>query len=180
MISLRACGRLLAALLAVAAASGFAPDEAGWRSGALPLPSEESGDLLEAIAAIVAGMPPADSEGFALPDITELAEWRSVVQAMIAGDFSRADSLVAADLPFYELVLFTDTGFGDREYVMLREAAPVIKGWGALIANPGRWREVAIEVPHAIVAGSRGLCGAVVPRRAPRGHQGRGRRGGPL
>ena len=110
----------------------------------------ESGDLLDEIAAIAGEMPPAGSEGFRLPEQAELDAWRDLSAALFAGDRPLAESLLAAHFPFYELVLFTDTGLGDKEYLLLRETPPVTRGWGSLVFNLQPWRDAVIEGPHAV------------------------------
>ena len=108
----------------------------------------ESGDLLNAIETVRANMPGRDDEGFVPPTGTELDLWRDLMQALLADDVGTVDTMLTTHFPFYELVHYTDSGFENRQYYLLRETLPVTKGWGTYIINPQYHRELAIEVPH--------------------------------
>ena len=112
--------------------------------------SDVSGDLVTEVAAIRAGMPGRDSEGFVKPTFTELAQWQTLIAALWERQWTTASNLVATNFPSYELVRFTDTGFSNRVYYLLREKLPVTKGWGSVIINPQFERDLAIEAPHPV------------------------------
>lgn len=111
---------------------------------------ESSGDLLTAIAQIRTDMPKSGSEGFVPPTTGQLAPWRTVIEAMWNRQWDTASNLVAASFPSYDLIRFTDTGYSNRVYYLLRELVPVTNGWGTVIVNPGFERDLAIEVPHPV------------------------------
>ncbi|MCB0276204.1 MAG: hypothetical protein KDI06_15405 [Calditrichaeota bacterium] len=111
--------------------------------------ARESGDFKAEVVAIVSAMPGSGSEGFTPPSFATLQQWTPILLALCDGEFQRADSLVRADFPSYQIVEFTDTGYGDAVYYLLRENAPVQKGWGTYAVNPNFRRAMAIEVPHA-------------------------------
>jgi hypothetical protein len=108
-----------------------------------------SGDLLSEVQTITNNMPRAYSEGFIKPTSGELTKWSNVVKALLDGNFTQADALVRANFPSYQLFRYTDTGYLNRVYYLLRENYPVVKGWGTHIVNPTYARQIAIEVPHA-------------------------------
>lgn len=109
-----------------------------------------SGDLLDQVQTIRNNMPGAGSEGFVKPTNEELDDWRNLITNLIDGRYTTADSLVHANFPFYQLFRFTDTGFNDQIYYLLRENFPVTKGWGTFIINPNFERQICIEIPHPI------------------------------
>jgi hypothetical protein len=110
---------------------------------------QESGDLKNEIISITGNLPGSGSEGYVKPSLSNLNNWRVIISEMLDGEYLRADSLIQANFPYYELILFTDTGFQDREYYLLKEKIPIGKGWGTFIINPSFDREIVIEVPHA-------------------------------
>jgi len=111
--------------------------------------TQESGDLNSEINSITTNMPGSGSDGFVKPSLAELNNWRQIISEMLDGDYLSADSLIETHFPYYELILFTDTGHQDKEYYLLREKLPIGRGWGTFIINPAFNREIAIEVPHA-------------------------------
>ncbi len=99
------------------------------------------------------------------PSEDDLLQWGELIQAWLAQDFPRADSLIVQyELP-YELIHFHDTDQG-REYYMLRELlnddidynnsdqAAIIEegsfdyGWGLYIFNPKASRQMMISAVH--------------------------------
>ena len=130
--------RFLGALLFI---SAFPPAAAGTIV-------QESGDLVDEIIDIKNAMPGRDSEGFDVPTVQELENWRAVAGAMLIHDFVSADSLVSAELPDYEMVEFLDTGFQNVVHYLLRERLPVSRGWGTYIVNPNHERSIMVQVPH--------------------------------
>lgn len=111
--------------------------------------SQESGDLKNEIISISSNMPGSGSEGYVKPSLADLNNWRDIISRMLEGEYLSADSLIQDNFPYYELILFTDTSFENKEYYLLREEVPIGKGWGTFIINPSFNREIAIEVPHA-------------------------------
>ena len=112
-----------------------------------PIP-EASGDLLDEVAAIRSAMPGSGSEGFVKPTASELAAWRRMFRAMLAAEWTLADSLARVDFPGYHLWRYTDTGFGGAVHYILREEFPVTRGWGTWIVAESPLRPMAVEVPH--------------------------------
>jgi hypothetical protein len=110
---------------------------------------QESGDLKNEIISIRNNMPGSGSEGFLKPSSADLSDWQEIISAMLDGEYLDADSLIQVKFPYYELILFTDTSFQNREYYFLKEESPIGKGWGTFIINPSFDREIVIEVPHA-------------------------------
>jgi hypothetical protein len=110
---------------------------------------QESGDLKNEIISIRNNMPGSGSDGFVKPLLTELSDWREIISAMLDGEYLDAGGLIQDKFPYYELILFTDTSFQNKEYYLLKEKSPISKGWGTFIINPHFDREIMIEVPHA-------------------------------
>ena len=108
-----------------------------------------SGDLKSEIVSIVSAMPGSGSNGFVIPSFATLQKWSVLFNTLVDADFLRADSIVKADFPYYQLIEFTDTGYQNRVFYMLKENAPIERGWGTFLVNPDYLRQVAIEVPHA-------------------------------
>ncbi|MCA9735310.1 MAG: T9SS type A sorting domain-containing protein [Deferribacteres bacterium] len=108
------------------------------------------GDLIQEFESIRDNMPNRDSEGFVPPTSEELAKWRSVIQAMLAENWSDAYTLIQTDFPEYELFQYTDTGNDDAVYYFVREKTPVTKGWGTFVFATSYLRQLAIETPHPI------------------------------
>jgi len=111
---------------------------------------ENTEDLLGRFQTIRDNMPGSGSEGFLKPGNEDLQHWRALVTALIEGQFEKADSLGRANLPFYTLYRFTDTGLDNRVYYLLQENNPVSRGWGSVMVNPQFAREICIEIPHPI------------------------------
>ena len=98
-----------------------------------------------------------------------LPRWRHIFKALLAGDITTADQLLAdsAQTFHYELVEFQDTDY-DRTYYLLREqldstffdinqpglmgdevSGSFANGWGLFILNPAASRrQVVVEIPH--------------------------------
>ncbi|MBD3179441.1 MAG: T9SS type A sorting domain-containing protein [Candidatus Latescibacteria bacterium] len=111
---------------------------------------EESGDLMDEIEIIRINMPGKGEEGFVIPTSSELNNWREVSESFLCGHMDEVDSLVNLYFPsVYQLVHFTDTGYQDLKYYILKERAPIQKGWGTFILGIDYQREIAIEIPHA-------------------------------
>ena len=94
-------------------------------------------------------MPGSGSDGFAKPTPADLNSLQEIISAILDGEYLDADSLIQDRFPYYELILFTDTSFQNKEYYFLKEENPIGKGWGTFIINPYFDREIIIEVPHA-------------------------------
>ncbi|MFQ5823356.1 MAG: T9SS type A sorting domain-containing protein [bacterium] len=109
-----------------------------------------SGDLLDQIESIRSHMPGRDSEGFVKPSKAELTGWRELITALLEGRLENANTLVQSEFSFYQLYRFTDTGFNQQLFYLLREKFPVTKGWGTFMVNPNFERPICIEIPHAI------------------------------
>ena len=107
-----------------------------------------SANLITEITTIRNNLPGSGSEGFVLPSEEDLLNWQKLMFFFIQADTSRVDSLIQAHFSFYQLYVFTDTGFENRMYYLLREKHPVSKGWGTYIINTVHRRELAIEMPH--------------------------------
>ena len=110
---------------------------------------QESGNLKNEIINIRNNMPGSGSDGFVKPSQADLNNWQEIISAMLDGEYLHADSLIQDKFPYYELILFTDTSFQDKEYYLLAEENPIGKGWGTFIINSSFDREIVIEVPHA-------------------------------
>ncbi len=124
-----------------------------------------SGDLLEAIKIISGGMPGRESEGFVKPSNFELERWRELTLLLLDGEIQAAEDLVKANFPFYRLIRFTDAGFKNRVYLLLKETTPIRKGWGTFILNLDYDRELSIAVPHPIYDINTDIEGADIFRR---------------
>ncbi len=109
---------------------------------------EESGDLMDEIEFIRVNMPGSGAEGFVPPSYIELNRWEDISESFLDGHPDVVDSLIGLYFPSYEIVRFTDTGFGNHEYLILRESVPVTLGWGTFILRLQNERKIAIEVPH--------------------------------
>jgi hypothetical protein len=107
-----------------------------------------SGNLKSEIVTIGSNMPGSGSGGFVKPTSDILARWRTLIISLLDEQYLVADSLLQADFPFYQLSEYTDTGYQNHTYYLLREQLPVSRGWGTFIFNPGYQRETAIEIPH--------------------------------
>ncbi|MEZ4765751.1 MAG: hypothetical protein R3C26_21965 [Calditrichia bacterium] len=84
-----------------------------------------SGDLKSEIVSIVSAMPGSGSNGFVIPSFATLQKWSVLFNTLVDADFLRADSIVKADFPYYQLIEFTDTGYQNRVFYMLKENAPI-------------------------------------------------------
>jgi hypothetical protein len=107
-----------------------------------------SGNLKSEIVTIGSNMPGSGSEGFVKPVSDTLMLWRVLINSLLDEQYLVADSLVQADFPFYQLYEYTDSGYLNRTYYLLREKFPVSRGWGTFIVNPNYRREIIIEIPH--------------------------------
>lgn len=107
-----------------------------------------SGNLKSEIVSIGSNMPGPDSEGFVKPTFDDLMLWRVMINSLLDEQYLVADSLIQANFPTYQLYEYSDTGYQNRSYLLLREIFPVSRGWGTFIINPGYQRELAIEIPH--------------------------------
>lgn len=110
----------------------------------------KSGDLVSEFNAIKSNMPGSYSNGYTVPNSTELSKWRTLIGYMLAEDWNGAESYRASNFSYYTLYRFTDTGNGNAVYYMLQENTPVNRGWGTYVfATSGVWdRPVVIEAPH--------------------------------
>lgn len=109
---------------------------------------EESGDLMDEIEFIRVNMPGSGDEGFVPPSYIELNRWEDISESFLNGHAEEVDSLIDLYFPEYEIVRFTDSGFGSHEYLLLRETVPVTLGWGTYILRLQHEREIVIGVPH--------------------------------
>lgn len=107
------------------------------------------GRLHARIEAVQAAMPRRGSEGFTPPTSTELDRWPVVIEALLAGDTTAVDAQLAAHVPSYALIRFTESSTGHRYYV-LQEAPSVENGWGTVVVNPDPERNLAIHAPHPV------------------------------
>ena len=80
--------------------------------------SQESGDLKNEIISISSNMPGSGSEGYVKPSLADLNNWRDIISRMLEGEYLSADSLIQDNFPYYELILFTDTSFENKEYYL--------------------------------------------------------------
>lgn len=110
---------------------------------------QESGNLKNKIISIRNSMPGSGSEGYIKPSPADLNNWQEIISAMLDGEYLHADSLIQDKFPYYELILYTDTSFQNKQYYILKEETPIGKGWGTFIINPSFDREIAIEAPHS-------------------------------
>jgi len=108
----------------------------------------ESGDLMDEIEFIRVNMPGSGAEGFVPPSYIELIRWEDISESFLNGHAEEVDSLTDLYFPAYEIVRFTDTGFGSHEYLLLRETVPVTLGWGTYILRLQHEMEIVIGVPH--------------------------------
>ncbi|MFV1884234.1 MAG: lamin tail domain-containing protein [Balneola sp.] len=95
-------------------------------------------------------IPAEDSEGFVVPDTTQLKQWKRMMDLFVAESYSQAEDSLSANFPDYEMVLLTDTSFINREYYLIREKYPVSLGWGLFASDPDYQRDAIIAVPHPI------------------------------
>ncbi len=95
-------------------------------------------------------MPDEDSEGFVVPDTTQLNQWKRMMDLFVAESYSLAEDSLTTHFSNYEMVLLTDTSFMNREYYLIREKSPVTLGWGLFVSDPDYQRDVLIAVPHPI------------------------------
>ncbi len=95
-------------------------------------------------------IPDEDSEGFVVPDTTQLKQWKRMMDLFVAESYSQAEDSLSANFSDYEMVLLTDTSFIDRQYYLIREKNPVTLGWGLYASDPDYQRDVLIGVPHPV------------------------------
>ncbi len=95
-------------------------------------------------------IPDEDSEGFVVPDTTQLKQWKRMMDLFVAESYSQAEDSLSANFSDYEMVLLTDTSFIDRQYYLIREKNPVTLGWGLYASDPDYQRDVIIGVPHPV------------------------------
>ncbi|RNC79629.1 MAG: T9SS C-terminal target domain-containing protein [Balneola sp.] len=95
-------------------------------------------------------IPDEDSEGFVVPDSTQLEQWKRMMDLFVAESYSQAEDSLSANFSDYEMVLLTDTSFIDRQYYLIREKTPVTLGWGLYASDPNYQRDVIVGVPHPI------------------------------
>ncbi|KAA3659427.1 MAG: T9SS C-terminal target domain-containing protein [Calditrichaeota bacterium] len=107
-----------------------------------------SANLVTDFSGIKNTMPGRESEGFVPPTDDELANWRIVIQTMLAEDWDGAHALIQQNFPMYSLFRYTDTGNADSVYYLLKENSPVNKGWGTYVFAKGYQRQLVIEAPH--------------------------------
>ncbi len=124
-----------------------------------------SGDLRSEIIDISNNMPGSGSNGFAKPSFSTRSQWRMLTSLLLDDDYEAADSLIQIDFPFYQLIEYTDIGFENKTYFLLREKTPITRGWGTFIINPNYDREIVIEVPHPRFDSNTDRQGADVFRR---------------
>lgn len=140
---------LVLSLAICGAACDGGPPEAPERDTADAADRYVQGTLPARIEAIQDAMPRRGSEGFAPPTSDELDRWRSVIQALIAGDTTAVDARLAEHAPSYALIRFTEVGTGQR-YYLLQETPSIEKGWGTVVVNPDPERDLAIHAPHPV------------------------------
>jgi len=107
------------------------------------------GTLRARIESIQDAMPRRGSEGFVPPTSGELDRWRTIVDALIAGDTTAVDAQLAEHAPSYALIRFTEADTGQL-YYLLQETPSVEKGWGAVVVHPAPERNLAIHAPHPV------------------------------
>jgi hypothetical protein len=87
----------------------------------------------------------ANTNAFVTPSDGDMTTWRSVVNALLAGQYQTAATL--ADPLGYDLAQFTDPDRG-KTYYLLRERGNA-RGLGTVVYNPGRCRMLSFHAPHA-------------------------------
>lgn len=107
-------------------------------------------DLMAHVQSIRAQMPSAGSNGFALPSVLELKQWRALVKLLLREEYDRAVDSLAQNFPSYRLLRLRDLGYHDRISYMLQEAPAPVKGWGTYWFSPDYARELSLAVPHPI------------------------------
>jgi hypothetical protein len=91
-------------------------------------------------------MPGVGTNRFIVPTTPQLDTWRIIVEELKSEDFATVSSLIP---PFgYSFFCFLDTLSSDSLYI-LKEDAPVQRGWGTFIFNPRGHNDLTIEIPHA-------------------------------
>jgi hypothetical protein len=116
--------------------SGRAPEEAA----ALVMMSGNVETFLNSLP--LAG---ANTNAFVTPSNSDLAAWRSAVNALLEEQFQTAASL--ADPLGYDLIQFSDQDRG-KTYFIMRERGNA-RGLGTYVYNPGRCRMLGFHAPHA-------------------------------
>lgn len=96
----------------------------------------------------VAGLPDKNENGYVSPTTTELASFRSAVEAFLAEDWSGADDL--ADAVGYEVVELHDTGDSGEIVYLLRPEADNADGRGFFLVRPQDriQRRLVLQAPH--------------------------------
>jgi hypothetical protein len=113
--------------------------------------SAKQGNLLDEVKAMTSLLPASKSEGFVKPTAQELSDWRQLVGLLMDKKIGEARIWLGAQFPTYEWITFTDTGFQGKTYEIIREkATSTKKGWGALVYNPNKTRDLVFEAPHPI------------------------------
>lgn len=128
----------------------------------------QSGDITDHIDSIISVMPGATPEGLYLqPGTSSRSLWRSIIQAIMLGDYHAADTL--GDAIEYQVVEFTDTSAAPDKvyYILERETTSTSRYWGTYVFNPDAARPtLAIQCPHPLHDLKTGNQGFHVFRRA--------------
>jgi len=105
------------------------------------------GNIVTFIETIRNAMPDAGSNGFVIPQASDLTAFQTGFTNLISKNYSALVLQVASY--GYMVYKYADSGSSDTLYV-LTENLPVQRGWGTYIFNPSGTNNIMIECPHPI------------------------------
>jgi hypothetical protein len=125
----------------------------------------QTGGLVTEMQAVIQAMPGAGSNGMRVPDVSQMAAWKRILQSTLQGDTRTACALIREnDFP-YHILDFTDVPYNRERYWILEEDRPIHVGWGTyVIRAKGFSSEVVVEAPHPIADDRTELEGVVIFR----------------
>ena len=114
--------------------------------------TSRSGDIEFHIDSLIDNMPGETPSGlYQQPGAASRATWRVIIQNILAGTYSVADS--AASTLDYEVCQFTDTvATPDKMYYVLqRKTTATARFWGTFVFNPAPYRPaLVIQCAHPL------------------------------
>jgi len=108
---------------------------------------EDTGQIFIEISNIISSIPGHSGDDYNDPNVSELNSWGSIIDDVLAGNYSEAD--LTADLIGYDLVQFLDTSeLVHKTYYILKNNGS--NYWGMYVYNPDYCRPLVIQSPHPL------------------------------
>jgi hypothetical protein len=110
------------------------------------------GNLNNQISRLEENAPRAESQDFYQPEPVALADFRNLIEELLAGRLQVAAEI--ANLYDYQLIRYTDHSGQYTEVYLLRESRPFRRGWGLYVFRLEACRQdvapILVEAPHVL------------------------------